>query len=122
MINLDTVKFIMMIDTITQLSANGVLPFSEIRKTGSTEDCVYYDETTGINSKMFGGTLYKAMSVALDADDDVDEAIYWDEYIVTNTKYSVSVIIPDSVDETPYVMVACEGQKFFIQNGECLAE
>lgn len=118
MIDMETVQFIMMIDTLCEMSLNGIKPLSEIKKSKTIEDCIYYDDKNSIYNALSDETYFRAVSVMWNEDAyDEKDNIYWDEYIKTDSKYTVTVVT--SEDDDPCVVVKCGKQMFFIQDGEC---
>lgn len=120
MINMETVKFIMMIDSLCQLSVNGVRPLSDISDVDDVDDCVYFDDKNSIYNALTGETYCRAVSILIDEEGyDPENNMFWDEYIDTDSKYSVTVVIPDT--DEPFILVKCGYDVFYIQDGECRA-
>lgn len=120
MIDMETVKFVMMIDALCELSINGIRPISELESATEAENCVYFDDNTSVFNSLTNEYMYRAVSIALNDDEyDETENVYWDEYIETSSRYSVVVCVPE--DDDPYVVVKCGGQAFYIQDGDCIS-
>ena len=117
MINSETIKFILMIDTLSQLSMNGFKPLSDLKKGGEIEECVYYDDSSYVSSPFVNATIYKAVFLAQDDDGNWDEenTINYDDCIKTNSKYQVNVIF--AADEDPYLSIILDKDVYTIIDG-----
>lgn len=115
MIDMESIRFFMMLDTLSQLSDNGFAPISEALENGYADACIYFDDTNCIHNALNHTVIYKAVSVDFNADTlSEDDIIYWDDYLKTDSNYSVSVI--DDGEEI-YALVVCDDSTFVVKDG-----
>ena len=112
MINVETIKFVKMLDELAARSANGIEPFSAANE-------ITYNEKIHYNEKDPGGEDgYRVVADACILDDPKcyhhDIISYWDS---DNYEYQMRVIIDE--DDVPYVNVKLllSGDIVIIENG-----
>ena len=118
-INAETIKFFLMMDILSQLSMGGYKPISSLDEGDIIDECVYYDDQTGIANFINGTKLYRAIDPGLvDEEYHEENKKYFDEKINTNSKYWVYVVVPiGRSEEEPLVQIILDDETFLIQNG-----
>lgn len=116
MINSETVKFFLMLDTLSQLSEGGFKPVSELDKGEEPEECIYYDDKTGISAPNLNMSIFKAVFIMPDeyGNYSKERSMYYEDYIDTNSKYTVNVIFSD---EEPCIHITLDDDTYIIENG-----
>ena len=110
MINVETIKFIRMLDELAELSAKGIKDFSEATQE-NTRQMVFYDSESPDEKGQFPIVLDSCVI-------DDPECIHHDVvsyYDSDSAEYSVRVTIED--DEDPFIVV-----KLFLSNHEIVVE
>lgn len=118
-INAETIKFFLMMDILSQLSVGGYKPISSLDEGDIINECVYYDDQSGIANFINGTKLYRAVDAGLVDEEYTEEnKQYFDEKINTNSKYWVYVVFPvGNSQEEPLIQIILDDESFLIQNG-----
>ena len=105
MIDIETVKFIEMLNELAQKAKSGVKPFAECT-VENKEDCVFYDEDTEtVDEISHSCNLYRiVLDKSVDGSIHHDVISYYDDLF--DGEYQVNVVIPmEEIDEEPLIEV-----------------
>ena len=118
-INAETIKFFLMMDILSQLSMGGYKPISSLDEGDIIDECVYYDDQSGIANFMNGTKLCRAIDPGLvDEEYHKENEKYFDKKINTNSKYWVYVVVSiGRSEEEPLIQIILDDETFLIQNG-----
>lgn len=114
MINIETIKFIKIIEELTKLSKNGIKPFSEATYTNQ-DLYIFYDE----NNTNVDGSYKICLDMVLICDHH-DVVSYYESYIDANDpkdQFLYGVVIDE--DDNKYVKIKISDyEDIIIENGE----